>query len=163
MLTKIRKSAILDPSRRYRYRLTRAWGDGKRAAVFIMLNPSTADETVDDPTIRKCIGFASRWGCTAIHIGNLFAYRAKDPAQLRKVPDPVGLDNAYHLRTMVFDARLSGHLVIAAWGAQGGLMGQDEAFIHMARGVSLKALRLTKKGMPEHPLYVPYAAELVSL
>ena len=159
----MQKSAIFDADRRYRYLLTRRWAAGK-SATFIMLNPSTADETVDDPTIRKCIGFASRWGCTAIYIANLFAYRTKDPRRLKKVSNPVGPENHKYLQSLLSIAKRDQlPIVVVAWGAQGGLMGQDEAFIQMATAVPLKALRLTKKGMPEHPLYVPYAAELVSL
>jgi hypothetical protein len=154
------KSAALSDDRKYRYLLTRRWAAGK-PAIFIMLNPSTADETVDDPTIRKCIGFASRWGCTAVHIGNLFAYRTKDPRQLKKVPDPVGPENHKYIQSLLSIAERDQLPIVAAWGAQGGLMGQDEAFVRMAEHIPIRALRLTKKGMPEHPLYVPYSVELV--
>jgi hypothetical protein len=109
------------------------------------------------------IGFASRWGYTTIYIANLFAYRTKDPRLLKNVSNPVGPENHKYLQSLLSIAKRDQLPIVAAWGAQGGLMGQDEAFIHMARAVPLKALRLTKKGMPEHPLYVPYSTELVSL
>ena len=155
------KSAVLSYDRKYRYLLTRRWGPGL-TATFIMLNPSTADEAIDDPTIKRCIGFAARWGCAAISIGNLFAYRTKDPGLLKKVNDPVGPDNMRHLRALVAGAKSGTGYVVVAWGSLGGMMGQDEAFLNVSEHlIELRALRLTKKGMPEHPLYVPYSVEPV--
>ncbi len=92
-------AATLSADRIYRYTLTREvdmFGNGE-AAMFLMLNPSTADETEDDPTIRRCIGFARRWGYSTLHVANLFAFRATSPADLKMASDPIGPDNDRHL------------------------------------------------------------------
>ncbi|MGF6870951.1 DUF1643 domain-containing protein [Paraburkholderia sp. MM5477-R1] len=93
-------SAIISECGGYRYILTRAADSMcpmKTAAVFVMLNPSTADEEQDDPTIRRCRGFARLWDCNGISVANLYALRSTDPAGLWVHPDPVGPDNDAHL------------------------------------------------------------------
>ncbi len=91
---KIEQSAVFSPSRKYRYVLRREWGDTERKmAVFIGLNPSTADETTDDPTIRRCMGYARDWGCSGLYMLNLFAVRATDPKDMLADLNPVGADN----------------------------------------------------------------------
>src|SRR5262245_13227298 len=107
-------SAELSPCGRYRYALTRTWGDPKKVVCWVMLNPSTADADQDDPTIRRCLGFSRAWGAGGLVVVNLFALRATDPDQLRIAADPVGPDNDSHLSTAAF-----GRLVVAAWGARG--------------------------------------------
>jgi hypothetical protein len=155
------KSAVLSPDRKYRYHLYRSIpGGGNRIATFIMLNPSTADHEVDDPTIRKCIGFARRWGCGELHIVNLFAVRATDPREMRRASDPVGPDNHEWVMRTVARAPDSGPIV-CAWGLHGSYMGQDQTVLGWLDGVhEPKALGITKDGHPRHPLYVPYEAEL---
>ena len=96
-MTAMRRSATLSPCGLYRYDLQRRWGEGP-AVVFIGLNPSTADATVDDRTIGRMVGFATSWGRSAITVVNLFALRSKDPALLRAHSDPVGPDNDAVLR-----------------------------------------------------------------
>lgn len=146
--TSIERSAVLSPCRTYRYALTRRWGRGPYA-MFIGLNPSTADETHDDPTIRRCIAFARAWGYEALCMTNLFAYRATQPADMKKAADPVGWENDSTLTTL---ARCSG-VVVAAWGAHGTYKGRDQsARLLVPR---LHYLRLTKDGHPGHPLYLP--------
>src|SRR4051812_49823510 len=86
-------NAVISACGAYRYVLTRQVGGGVRRATFIMLNPSTADASNDDPTIRRCIGFAQRWGCGQLAVLNLFAYRATDPADLKRASEPVGPEN----------------------------------------------------------------------
>lgn len=86
------RTAAFSRSRIYRYELWRRWADGGRYVNFICLNPSTADEHKDDPTVRKCVKFARTWGYGAMCITNLFAYRATDRSVIKKVADPVGLD-----------------------------------------------------------------------
>ena len=113
-------SAELSPCRTYRYTLTRRWGAGSYA-MFIGLNPSTADETQDDPTIRRCIAFAKAWGHDALVMTNLFAFRATDPADMKRDPEPVGTYNDWMLLT---NAHLAG-VVVAAWGTNGTFMGRN--------------------------------------
>lgn len=118
---------------------------------FIGLNPSTADETKDDPTIRKCIGFAKRWGFGALCMTNLFAFRATDPRVMMGCPKPVGDDNDMWI---VRCAREAG-MIVAAWGTKGEFMGRDVEVLKLLP-TELHRLRRTKHGHPEHPLYVPY-------
>ncbi len=142
------RSATLSPCRAYRYALWRRWGRGPYA-MFIGLNPSTADETNDDPTIRRCIGFARAWGYEALCMTNLFAYRATQPADMKKAADPVGWENDGALKMLARDAGV----VVAAWGAHGTFKGRDQS---VRLGVpNLHYLRLTKDGHPGHPLYLP--------
>lgn len=119
-------------------------------AMFIGLNPSIADETENDPTIRKCIGFATKWGYDALCMTNLFAYRATDPRRMKAHPKPIGEEND---RWLVTCAREAG-IIVAAWGVNGQHMGRDEEVLKLLDDVF--CLRTTKHGHPEHPLYVPY-------
>jgi hypothetical protein len=156
--------AVWSPNREYRYVLWRAWSDDRPSApipfisstlyvAFIGLNPSTADETFDDPTVRRCVGYASRWGYRAMCMLNIFAFRSTDPAALRKAYNPVGPDNDYWLQHITRTSLLT----VAAWGVHGTLNGREEA----VRGIlpKLTYLRLTKDGHPSHPLYLPNRLE----
>jgi hypothetical protein len=158
-------SAILSPCGRYRYTLSRGPFTGLlptepagRTVMFLMLNPSTADAEVDDPTIRRCIGFAKAWRFERMTVGNLFAWRATDPAELRTCPSPVGPANSMHLADMMGEAEI----VIAAWGAASKvppkLIGPRVAAareLAMSAGKPLHCIRRTQGGQPEHPLYLP--------
>lgn len=171
----IQKSAVISDCGKYRYRLSRTWMPGRPVATFVMLNPSTADAMVDDATIRKCMGFAQRWGMGGIRVGNLFAYRATKPADMmhKSVVDPVGPDNERHLMALCRDAAGNAidddGLIICAWGANGSYMDQDQTFLGwcemdwLIKERCVKALRLTSKGAPEHPLYVPYNIDPIPL
>ena len=154
--------AIISPCGLYRYRLTRQWGDGP-TAVFVMLNPSTADASQDDPTIRRCIGFAKREGCGSLLVVNLFAYRATDPdGMFRLGVEPVGDENDGHIA----DAMLgSAGPVIAAWGGdkRAKVRVRDVRYMAGKIGVRLLCLGKTKDGSPRHPLYVKGVAPLVPL
>lgn len=155
---------IFSSDRKYRYTLWRDWFDdlfdhGAYAApvpvyvMFIGLNPSTADETQDDPTIRRCKAFAKSWGYSAICMTNLFAWRATSPKDMKKVGNPVGEDNQHYLLSIASKAGL----VIAAWGANGIHRQQDLTVRNWLNeiGVKLMCIRKTDKGHPEHPLYLP--------
>ncbi len=145
------RSAHFSQCRTYRYLLTREWGSGL-AVAFIGLNPSTADETQDDPTIRRCIGYAKEWGYARLHMLNLFAFRATDPADMMAADDPIGPDNDDTLRRVAADSIMT----VAAWGVGGRHLGR--AATVLAMGLSrLHYLRLTKGGHPGHPLYLPKA------
>lgn len=140
--------AAFSPCRNYRYALWRWWDKDKPYAMFVGLNPSTADETLDDPTIRRCKRFASDWGYGGLVMTNLFAIRATDPKVMLAHSDPVGVENDDYLRDLARHAAL----VVAAWGAHGGHQGRDEDVLRLIPGVH--HLGLTKAGKPRHPLYL---------
>lgn len=144
--------AAFDPEKLYRYRLRRVWGDPENSCVFLMLNPSTADAFREDPTIRRCLGFAKAWGHGALSVVNLFAYRSTNPKALLSVADPIGPLND----EQIDDECLGAKRIVCAWGANKAarLRGPDLA-IRLRRRYSLSLLRRTKSGAPEHPLYVP--------
>lgn len=142
------KSAILSADRKYRYVLTRIWDETKPTVVFIGLNPSTADEEVDDKTIRKCIGYAKRWGYGKLIMVNLFAFRSTDPSMLKRVEDPVGPDNDSYIQKCVSES----NLVIACWGNHGKLLNRDKVLMDSLS--NLVCLKRNKNGTPHHPLYL---------
>ena len=145
--------AVISDCGHYRYRLGRTWGVGDHIA-FIMLNPSTADAIADDATIRRCIGFGQRAGYQGLLVGNLFAWRATKPSELRAAGDPVGPSNDAALIEIISDSRL----IVCAWGTN-VFGGRDLMVLDMirSRGRVPHCLRLTMNGHPGHPLYVPAA------
>lgn len=148
----------------YRYRLWRYWSWTGSAARFIMLNPSTADSSLDDPTIRKCVGFARRLGFSGIEVVNLFAYRATDPDDLKRANYPVGPENDLHIRAALSTATQA----ICAWGANAAspiVAHRAEQMRHMldAMYVQPMALAITKSGQPSHPLMLSYDRKLRAL
>ena len=142
------RHAVFSPCRTYRYALSRVWSADKPYALFIGLNPSTADETLDDPTIRRCIDFAKRWGYGGLVMANLFAYRATEPAVMKRAAEPVGELNDPWLIALAAQAGV----VIAAWGEQGAF-GQRSAQVRQLIP-QLHYLQLNKSGEPRHPLYL---------
>lgn len=150
-------SAVFSDDRLYRYELWRTWEDGRPFCMFIGLNPSTADETKDDPTIRKCIGFAKQWGYGALCMTNLFAWRDTDPKKMRRAKNPVGEQNQHHLLKRASQAGI----VIAAWGKHGSHRFQDMTTLAWLAGigVQLHCLRKNNDGSPQHPLYIPYSEQ----
>lgn len=144
--------ATLSPCGTYRYTLSRIWDASLPAALFIMLNPSTADASVDDPTIRRCRSFATREGCGALTVVNLFALRATDPGELTTHPDPVGPDNDTHIALALGKQP---EVVIAAWGALPFARARAAAVTSiLAPTWQVNCLGTTKSGDPRHPLYV---------
>jgi hypothetical protein len=146
----VNRRAEFSPDRRYRYSLTILWDSGPMAA-FIGLNPSTADEVQDDPTIRRCRGFASEWGCGGMVMLNLFAFRATDPKVMKLEPDPIGKDNTIEFLDGVL-SRCDGPR-IACWGRGGSHLGRSAFVLQELKGLSY--LRMSKGGEPWHPLYLP--------
>lgn len=141
----------------YRYTLGRSWSAGEFAAapgvLFVMLNPSTADGSKDDPTIRRCIGFARAWGFGSLEVGNLYAFRATFPTDLARAEDSVGPGNDDALGEMASRAKL----IVCAWGANKLAHPTIRATNVMAllrRYGDLVCLGRTAKGAPRHPLYV---------
>lgn len=148
----VQKDALVSPCGRYRYWLTREWGKGA-TVVFVMLNPSVADALVDDPTIRRCIGFARAWGYGAISVVNLYALRSTDPKGLWVVDDPVGPANDGWLTSFATGAEEMDAPIVAAWGANA--RPDRVAAVRKLPGMHrLSALGLTKGGQPRHPLYL---------
>ncbi|OZD74878.1 DUF1643 domain-containing protein [Rhodococcus sp. 05-339-2] len=133
---------------KYRYTLRRVWGDGLWL-TFVMLNPSTADASQDDPTIRRCCGFARTLGYDGIHVVNLYAYRATKPQDLWTVDDPIGPENNTALRVALGRPGL----VLAAWGAN-ARPDRVREVAAMPGANRLSCLGITKDGAPRHPLYL---------
>jgi hypothetical protein len=158
-------SAVISRYGKYRYHLYRKIDGGRGpVATFIMLNPSTADHEVDDPTIRRCLAFCRRWGCADLHVANLFAFRATNPAELRRTYDPVGPENRTYVRQLVEKAmeQLIPGPVVCAWGEHGAFMDQDKTVLDwIADLCEPMCLGLTRNGQPRHPLYLPYSARLI--
>jgi hypothetical protein len=131
-----------------------------------MLNPSTADSKADDQTIRKCIGFARKWECGRIQVVNLFAFRSRSPAQMKKAVDPIGPENEKAFRQAMVLALRSTPIgpVVCAWGTHGAHLNQDLVMLRWLRSypkINPVALAITKGGHPGHPLLMPYAARLL--
>jgi hypothetical protein len=148
------KSAIFSPCRTWRYALERIWWPmDKHVVAFIGLNPSTADETQDDPTVRRCLGYAKKWGYGSMVMLNIFAFRATDPRVMKAAADPMGPDNNAWITTVANRA----DLVVAAWGNDGVYRGRSREVVDLLHqaGIELMCLRLTKQGEPWHPLYLP--------
>ena len=145
-------TATFDPTRTYRYRLSRTWDPTGPTLAFVMLNPSTADAEVLDPTVRRCVGFARSWGFGALEVVNLFAFRATDPRDLLLAAAPVGPDND----RAIVDAASAADRVVVAWGIRGTHLGRARAVAALLRATSVRplALAMTRDGHPRHPLYV---------
>lgn len=148
------KSAIISECEKYRYSLSRIWDNSKPLVMFIMLNPSTADADNDDPTIRRCIGYAKDWGYGGIIVCNLFAYRATNPKELLNCDNPFGDENIWHIRQNVDKAEM----VITAWGNYpivDKLLKGLSAFRLIGFAIGrLHYLELSNTRCPKHPLYL---------
>jgi hypothetical protein len=146
------KKATISECGRFRYRLGRRWSDGP-TLLFVMLNPSTADADIDDPTIRRCIGFGRSHVFGAIEVVNLYAWRATDPADLRRHAWPVGPDNDQHIQAAVE----ASDRVCVAWGASAGESPRPGEVLPVIRGAGRHpfCLGVTRSGHPSHPLYRP--------
>lgn len=145
------RSATYSPCMQYRYTLQIIWDESLPLCAFVGLNPSTATEFQDDPTIRRCKKFARDWGCGGLLMLNLFAWRSTDPDAMKRTSDPVGPENTlghiYQHLQQVTGPR------IAAWGKHGHHMGRHK--LAMAAQCRFSYLRLNGDGTPAHPLYMP--------
>lgn len=152
--------AILSPCGKYRYTLERAWASLPRYVLWLMLNPSTADATTNDATIRRCIGYAKEWGYSGILVGNLYAWRSTSPRGLLYAAsagsDPIGPENDRHVRGLITRASL----VVCAWGQSGPTTRAKGAMLQLLRPRrhggdcphEPHALKFNASGEPAHPL-----------
>lgn len=148
----ITKSATISPCELYRYDLWRIWDKSKDVCTIIGLNPSTADAEKDDATIRKCINYAHAWGYGSLCMLNLFAYRARQPQDMKDTTAPIGPENDAFL---ALAAQRPG-IVIAAWGNHGTYYGRDAVVTRrMMEAKPLHCLKRNENGTPAHPLYLP--------
>ena len=158
------KSALLSEDKIYRYSLSRIWNDSKPYALFIGLNPSTADEKEDDPTIRKCITYAQSWGYGGLMMVNLFAYRATLPSDLKKAEEPIGVNNDANIKNLSDNAGI----IVVAWGNNGHYLDRDKDVLNIIK--KPMCLKINKSGQPGHPLYqrkniqpIPYKLTLTDI
>ena len=156
MISSLAQPAVISEDGLHRYFLSRTWGSEGLTIAFIGLNPSTADEQNDDPTIRRCVSFAKQWGGSSLWMVNLFAFRATKPAALKNATDPIGSQNDAWLDAAITRA----DIVVAAWGNHGQLDNRAK-FVTAKYSTQLKTLRVTRAGMPSHPLYIPGATALI--
>jgi hypothetical protein len=146
----------------YRYSLSRVWDESLPAVLFIMLNPSSADGTKDDPSIRRCISYAKDWGFGSLFVGNLFALKSTKPAGLLDSKDPTGAENQKSLLKMTRQCKL----IICAWGNGPTLKKlsaySPEYLVQKNLNNKLYCLTLSLDGIPCHPLYLPKHLEPIA-
>jgi len=152
----ITMNAVVSKCDLYRYTLTRRWGIG-RLLPFIMLNPSKADATVNDPTIIRCMGFARRLGYAGIIVMNLYAYRATKQEELANAADPFGPQNNFALTSLAMFCGYQDIPIVCAWGSSKFARAAAPRVISLLQehGALLMCLKSGVNGMPWHPLYVP--------
>lgn len=149
----VESDADLSDDELHRFKLWRTWDQKKKTVLFVMLNPSTANATEDDPTIRKCIRFAQAWGYGGIQVGNLFSIRTANPAVLHRAAVTKRLERPRNDRALEEMAK-EADLILAAWGNHGARYPERiQEVLQLLR--PLHALRVTKLGQPSHPLYLP--------
>jgi len=147
----MKKSAVFSDCKKYRYTLSRYWDQSKGYAMFICLNPSTADAEKDDPTVRRCINYSKEWGYGGFCMTNLFGFRATDPKIMLAEQNPIGPKNTDWIESLACAA----DIIIAAWGFMGSHQGRASAVVTLpGLKEKLHFLALTKDGEPRHPLYL---------
>lgn len=153
--------AVFSPCQRYRYSLWRIWNPELPVCMFLMLNPSTADETTNDPTVERCQRRAVSMGYGGLHVANIFAWRSTDPKGLLHTDDPVGPENDQ----AILSAAKSAGIVICGYGTHGVLNGRGAKVLQMLRdaGIMPHALKQNADGSPGHPLYISYNVGLIRL
>lgn len=149
----MKETAVLDTTNKYRYTLSRRWGSNTSNIVnFILLNPSTADDKVDDPTVKACITFAQKAGFDGLKVTNLFAYRARDPEEMMACLLPHGAKNDKHILRVGKNAKA----IVIAWGNHGVHCGRDQEVLKLLSRFKKKVfyLKMTRENQPSHPLYI---------
>ena len=149
--------AVYSDCENYRYTLTRIWDEAGSKALFIMLNPSTATEVQNDPTVERCERRARALGFGSFRVTNIFAWRDTDPKKMRAAPDPVGPMNDDTL----LESCAWANTIVAAWGTHGEHLnrGVEVADILRRSNKGISTLGLTKAGHPKHPLYIAYSQQ----
>ncbi len=152
-----RSTAVYSDCELYRYALTRVWDDAGDRALFVMLNPSTATEVQNDPTVERCERRARALGFGGFRVTNIFAWRDTDPRKMRAAADPVGPAND----AAILEGCDWADRIIAAWGTHGAHMQRGAAVETLLRGTQTPVhhLGLTKDGHPKHPLYIAYSEQ----
>ena len=155
----IKSSAVYSPCKKYRYSLTRTISNSSLSLLFILLNPSTATELANDSTVSRCQKRAGILGYGSFRICNLFAYRTKSPAIMKKYPEPIGPQNDH----MLHDSILWATKIICAWGGHGTHLNRSREIREMidTMGITADHLGLTKNNQPKHPLYLSYSQKPV--
>lgn len=150
-------TAIYSDCERYRYALTRTWGNSGSKVLFVMLNPSTATEVQNDPTVERCERRARALGFDAFRVCNIFAWRDTDPFKMRKAKEPVGPEND----AAIVEACDWADHIVCAWGTHGEHLNRGPAveILMRATGYPLHHLGLSKAGHPKHPLYIAYTQQ----
>ena len=153
-----RSEALFSQCEHYRYRLTRVWDEAGCKLHFVMLNPSTADEFKNDPTVERCERRARTLGYGAFRVTNIFAYRATDPKVMRAALDPIG---GAANDAAILDGADWADATVCAWGTHGAYLDRGAAVEALLRhsGATLLTLGLSKAGHPKHPLYIAYAKQ----
>ncbi len=159
----VRKSAIISPCGLYRYELRREWDDSLPPYVSGMLNPSTADHEIDDPTIIRNWRRAERLGYGSLIVWNLGAGRATEPADWKRMRDPIGPENNAHIRRILTECKERNGLAVVGWGAHGDHFNRARQVAQIAGevGIKFQCLGTTKSGQPKHPLYIANEQPLV--
>lgn len=154
-------TATISADGNYRYKLVRSWAgpaEATRAVTFVMFNPSTADGTYDDQTIRKCVKFTATWGYNTLKVVNLFALRSSDPLAIAEFADPVGEMNDHYLWSVINCAQETNQPLVAAWGALGSrtALGLERVrkVAQIVTGAPWQCLGICASGQPKHPLYL---------
>lgn len=152
--------ALFSPCRRYRYRLWRQWDPARPYLLWILLNPSTADEITNDPTVERCMRRAVAWNFGGVQVCNIFAWRSTDPKALRLAPDPVGRPE--NDQAILAAAKGAGS-VICGWGNHGSLHRRSEEVVDLLKleGIKAGCLGVTRQWEPRHPLYVGYSQQVL--
>ena len=143
-----KSGAVFSDCRKFRYALWRMWDGDKPLVMIIGLNPSTADEKVNDPTITRCISFARSWGYGGVCVTNLFGFRATAPTELKSYHDPIGKENDAWVHEMAKEAAIK----VAAWGNHGKFLNRSVDFLSSLD--QLHCIKMNKSGEPAHPLYL---------
>lgn len=158
--------AIFSDDRMYRYILTRTWDTTKPYIIFVGLNPSTADETEDDNTIKKLVRYSKRWGYGGIIMTNIFAFRATQPKDMKKAEDPIGPDNDRYLCNIISSGQAT--TVVAMWGNHGVYKQRGERVKQLLNEmefkgyINLKCFEISKQGQPKHPLFLSETLDPIS-
>jgi hypothetical protein len=161
--SEIKTGALFSEFREWRYSLWRIWNSEKPTIAFIGLNPSTADETQNDPTVRRCIGFAKAWDYGGMYMLNLFGLRSTDPKLLYEHDAPLGEQN---IETIANVCEFVSKIVLC-WGNHGAYLNQGRLLVRVLRGLGygdkLWAFGITKRQQPKHPLYLAKDTKLIKV